>query len=60
VHLIAGIDLDPHLARSGRHFMALTDAWVRSHVQRDLDERHRELLVNVRSTIGALQLNVME
>jgi hypothetical protein len=60
VHLIAGIDLDPHLARSGRQFLALTDAWVRSHVQRDLDERHPELLVNVRSTVGELELNVME
>ena len=60
VHMIAGIALDPHLARTGRYFLAVTDAWVTSSAMRDLDARHPDLLVNVRSTIGRLDLEVDE
>lgn len=55
-HLIAGIALDPFLARSERHFLPVTEAWVTSSERREIDEPHPALLVNVRSTAHRLQL----
>ena len=60
VHMIAGIGLDPYLARSRQHFLPLTDAWVTSTEQTEVNEQHPALLVNVRSTTQRLQLQVLE
>lgn len=57
-HLIAGIALDPFLARSGQHFLPVTDAWVTS-TQRP-EEEHPALLVNVRLPGQPLKLEVTE
>lgn len=60
VHMIAGIALDAFLARSGQHFLPLTETRVTSTQRRELDEQHAALLVNVRSTAQPLQLEVVE
>lgn len=60
VHMIAGIGLDPFLARSRQHFLPLTEAWVTSTEREGLDEQYPALLLNVRSTARRLQLQVLE
>ena len=60
VHMIAGIALDPFLARSERHFLPVTEAWITSSERREVNEQHPALLVNVRSTAQRLQLKVVE
>ena len=60
VHLVAGIGLDPFLARSTQHFLPLTEAWVTSTKRPEVDEQHPTVLLNVRSTAQRLQLEVLE
>jgi len=59
VHMIAGIALDPFLARSRQYFLPLTEARVTSTERPEVDEQHPALLVNVRSA-QPLQLEVVE
>ncbi len=59
VHMMPGIQLDHFLARSGQHFLPLTDAWVTSTAWPEVDERHPALLVNVRSTAQSLKIEVL-
>lgn len=59
VHMIAGIDLDPMLARSRQHFLPITDAWVTSSVFTELNEEHRALLLNVAAPGRQIRLEVM-
>ncbi|MEA2652481.1 MAG: hypothetical protein QOI85_2202 [Chloroflexota bacterium] len=59
VHQVPGIALDPFLARSRQHFLALTDTRVTSTERPEIDERHPALLVNVRSTAQQLKLEVL-
>ena len=58
VHMVAGIALDPFLARGRQHFLPLTDTRVTSMERPEIDERHPALLVNVRSTTQ-LKLEVL-
>ena len=60
VHMIAGIGLDPFLARSRQHFLPVTDASVTSAERTELEERYPALLVNVRNTAEQLRLEVLE
>lgn len=60
VHLVAGIDLDPFLARSRQHFLPVTEAWVTSTAWPELEQQHHALLVNVRNTEQPLKLEVLE
>ena len=60
VHMIAGIELDPFLARSRQHFLPVTEAWITNSHRPDVDEEHPSLLINVRSTSQALTLEVVE
>ena len=60
VHMIAGIELDPFLARSRQHFLPITEAWVTNTHRPEVDEEHPSLLINVRSTAQALKLEVVE
>ena len=60
VHMMPGIQLDPFLARSGQHFLPLTDTRVTSTAWAEVDERHPTLLVNVRSTTHSLKIEVLE
>jgi len=60
VHMIAGIELDPFLARSRQHFLPITEAWITNSHRPEVDEEHPSLLVNVRSTAQALKLEVVE
>ena len=60
VHMVAGIGLDPFLARSRQHFLPVTEASVTSTAWAELDEQHAALLVNVRNTEQPLKLEVLE
>jgi len=60
VHMIAGIELDPFLARSQQHFLPVTEAWITNSQRPEVDEEHASLLINVRSTAQALKLEVIE
>ena len=60
VHMMPGIQLDHFLARSGQHFLPLTDTWVTSSAWPEIDERHPALLVNVRSPAQSLKIEVLE
>ena len=60
VHMMPGIQLDHFLARSGQHFLPLTDTRVTSTEWSEIDERHPALLVNVRSTSQPLKIEVLE
>lgn len=60
VHLMAGIGLDPFLARSGQYFLPMTETWITSRERPDVDEQHPALLLNVRSTAQRLKLEVLE
>lgn len=59
VHMIAGIDLDPMLARTRQHFLPITDAWVTSSVVTELNEEHRALLLNVAAPGRQIRLEVV-
>ena len=59
VHMMPGTSLDRFVARSGQHFLPLTDSWVTSTEWPEIDERHPALLVNVRSTAQRLKLEVL-
>jgi hypothetical protein len=59
VHLIAGIVLDAMLARSGQHFLPLTDVYV-SEPSQAISERHGTVLINVRISRERLKLEVEE
>lgn len=60
VHLIAGIQLDPFLARSGQHFLPITETLVTSTSRPDVAEQHLALLVNVRRPDQPVRLEVVE
>ena len=60
VHMMPGIELDHFLARSGQHFLPLTDTLVTSSQRSEIEDRHPALLVNVRSTPQQLKLEVLE
>ncbi len=60
VHMMAGIALDPFLARSRQHFLPLTETWITSTERLEVDEQHPALLLNVRSTGHGLKLEVLE
>ena len=60
VHMIAGIELDPFLARSRQHFLPITEAWITSSHRPEVAEEHPSLLINVRSTSQPLKLEVVE
>jgi hypothetical protein len=57
-HLIAGIDLDPYLARTGQHFLPVTDASISSAAWPELEERHPVVLVNIRAVDHRAHLKV--
>ena len=59
VHMVAGLALDPFLARSRQHFLAVTDVSVTNVDRPELEERHPTLLVNVRSPKQRLKLEVL-
>ncbi|HYI67446.1 MAG TPA: hypothetical protein VEW95_11015 [Candidatus Limnocylindrales bacterium] len=59
VHMMPGIQLDHFLARSGQHFLPLTDARVTTTAWAEIDEGHPTLLVNVRSTSQSLKIEVL-
>lgn len=59
VHLIAGIVLDAMLARSGQHFLPMTDVSVDDPAQ-SLSEQHATVLINVRISRERLKLEVLE
>jgi len=59
VHMIAGIDLDPMLARTRQHFLPITDAWVTSSVITELNEEHPALLLNVAAPGRRIRLEVL-
>lgn len=59
-HLIAGIALDPFLARSRQHFLPVTDAWVTSTERPEVDEAHSALLINIRLSGHRLKIEVLE
>lgn len=56
VHLIAGIELDPFLARSGQYFLPVTQAHVAEVAAPDRDEAYETVLINVRTPGRELQL----
>ena len=58
-HLIAGIDLDRFLARSGQYFLPVTEAWVTNAVRSEVEEQHAALLLNVRTDLK-VKLKVTE
>jgi len=60
VHMVAGIELDPFLARSGQHSLPITKAWITSTERPEIDEQQAALLINVRNTSQRLQLEVLE
>lgn len=60
VHLVAGIELDPFLARSRQYFLPVTDSQVTSTAWPELAEYHPALLVNVRNTTHRLKLEVLD
>lgn len=60
VHMVPGISLDSFLARSGQHFLALTDSLVTSSERPEMGDHYPALLVNVRSTAQQLKLEVLE
>lgn len=57
--MIAGIRLDPFLARSRQYFLPVTEARVTSTERAEVEEQHPALLVNVRSA-QPLRLEVLE
>jgi hypothetical protein len=59
VHLIAGIALDPMLARSRQYFLPVTDARIIDPV-REIDDDCDVALVNVRVARERLKLEVVE
>jgi len=59
-HLISGIRLDPYIVRTGRTFLAVTQALVTSELVPALEDRHPVLLLNVGTTDHPLSLAVTE
>lgn len=59
-HLISGIRLDPYIVRTGRTFLAVTQASVTSELEPALEARHPVLLLNVGITDHPLSLDVSE
>jgi len=60
VHLVAGIDLDPFLARSRQYFLPVTDSHVTSTQWPEMVEDKPALLVNVRNTEHRLKLEILD
>lgn len=58
--MVAGIAIDPFLARSMQQFLGLTEGRVTTSIRVVLDEEHAALLVNVLSTAERLKLEVRD